>query len=192
MATYVFLTSQFMPSADASGICVYNISKELIKKGHKVYVICEGINEELRFFEDIEIYEVKPVLYTFLRLKVQQTKSKKDIYLRDIVGIFRKFAKAFTFFMFPNVAYIRSLKEYKILKQINKKEKIDFIIGTFRPFEGIASATRFKKANPNVKSILIFWDLLRTPNPFGEHLYKLFDFLCNKAEKNMFTKITLI
>ena len=54
MSTYVFFTSKFMPMADANGICVYNISKELVKHGHKVYVICEGINEEHRFFEDIE------------------------------------------------------------------------------------------------------------------------------------------
>ena len=82
MSTYVFLTSKFMPEADANGICVYNLCKELVEDGHKVYVICEGINEKHYFFEKIEIYEVKPVLYTFLRLKVQQTKSKKDIYLR--------------------------------------------------------------------------------------------------------------
>lgn len=39
MAKHLFLTSEFMPDVDASGICVYNLSKELTKKLTRYYYL---------------------------------------------------------------------------------------------------------------------------------------------------------
>lgn len=187
MAVYVFLTSKFMPAADANGICVYNISKELVKNGHKVCVICEGINEEHYFFEEIEIREVKPTLFSKLRHKAAATKSKKYVFIKNIVMVLRRIQKAFILFIYPNVSPLRARQEYKILEEIARIEKIDFLVSTFAPYEGVTAACKFKKKYPGVKSSIIFWDILRSKNPFGKHLYKLFDFLCNRAEKKAFS-----
>lgn len=186
MSTYVFLTSKFMPAADANGICVYNLSKELVKDGHKVYVICEGINEEHYIFEEIEIYEVKPTLFSRLREKTAAEKSRKYELIKNIIMVLRRIQKAFVFFIYPNVSPSRASREYRILDAIGKRDKIDFLLGTFAPYDGVAATCKFKKKHPEVKSSIVFWDILRSKNPFGKKLYKLWDFLCYRAEKKVF------
>lgn len=185
MAVYVFITSEFMPSADANGICVYNISKELIKEGNKVYVICEGANEGHRYYEDIEIYEVKPTLYKHLTKKVAIKKNRVEQLKKSLVLVLRRFRKLFVFFTYPNTAPERAKKEYTILEDIWKRQKFDYLIGTFRPYESLESISNFKTNYPEVKSVALFCDLLRTQNPFGNFFYKLYNSLCTRAENRI-------
>ena len=186
MLKYLFLTSEFVPNADASGICVYNVSRELIKNGNKVIVICEGKKNIHRFYEDIEIYELEPTMFKLLKIKAGKTKSKKDFFILSAFKVLRRIGKAFTLFMFPNVSPKRAKKEYMLLEKIHKKEKLDIVVGGFRPSESIEALTKFKSKYKNVKTIAVYWDLVRSQNPFGKKLFPLMDKLCYHYEKKVF------
>lgn len=187
MSTYCFLTSEFMPSADASGICVYNLSKELIKNDHKVIVICEGQNGEHRFYEGIEVYEVKPSILKYWRTRSIRSKKKLDFFITECIKHLRRLVRIITLFSFPDVSPLRTKKEYKLLTKIHKQHSLDYVIGAFRPYEGIGAINRFKRKKTKVCSIALYWDLIRGKNPFGQRLYKLFDYLCYKSEKLTFS-----
>lgn len=186
MSSYVFLTSEFVPNADASGICVYNVAKKLVENGNRVFVICEGRKNTHRFQDKIEIFEVEATFFKQLQKKANDSKSWAYMFILNIVKVLRRIVKAFTIFRFPNVSAKRAKKVYRVLEQINNEKKIDVIIGGFRPYDNIYAVTRFKNKHKNVKSIVVYWDLIRSKNPFGNSLYKLFDYLCYRNEQKVF------
>lgn len=182
MAVFVFLTSRFVPAGDANGICVYNVAKELIKKGHEIYCICEGFTDECSEYEGIKIYKVKTTILNKFLQKAGKTKNKFDLWVALLTRGIRMLLKAPLVICFPNVAPFRALKEYKVLKTIQLTKKIDCVIGCFRPFEGIWATTKFKKNNPDIKTAAWFLDILKSQNPFGKFLFPLFNRLCEKSE----------
>lgn len=189
MARFVFLTSKFVPFADASGVCVYNISKELSERGHDICVISEGEKNGYRELEGMRIYELRQTCYHYWKNKASNTKQKKDYYISIAVNSFRRFINLFMVFRFPDVSALRTKKEYRLLKKINKKKKIDCIIGCFRPYEGIAVINKFKKKNNDVFAVACYMDLIRANNPFGRSMYGFFDWLCYRSEKKVFSTV---
>ena len=186
MKTFVFLTSEFYPYGDASGICVKNIADELKKEGHRIFVLCDGVGASL-VNDDINIIPVKPTL--FKRIKVLCYKKNTFLYktLYKTSFIVRRLFLGITAFMnFPNVSPLRTRLVYKTLDNLSKKEKIDYVIATFRPYDNVEALNKFKIKHKNIKSAVVYLDLLHSENPFGKIFKNYFDYLCAKSEKRTF------
>ena len=181
--SYVILTSEFYPHCDASGICTKKISDELIKKGCTVHIICDGERQDT-ILDGIIIHFVKRA---FFKRFTEQLCNKNDtisiILFKVYFWIRRIILGIASPFIYPNVSPIRARKVYKKLKQICSKENIDYIIGTFRPYDNIYAVNKFKEKNRGYETKIVYWDLLTGKNPFGNKMKKYFKKLCLLSEK---------
>ena len=186
MKKFAFLTSEFYPMADANGVCVKNAADELIKRGCKVTVICEGKGKNERAGK-IDVIHIKDTLYKRLNA---YTERKNNIFTRFMRKAFlcirRVVLGLISPFTFPNVSPMRSFSEYRVLEKLYKQEPFDCVIGTFRPYENIEAVNKFKIKHPEVKSEIIYLDILDAKNPFGMLFDKYFRAMVEKSEKRTF------
>lgn len=158
MASIMFLTSNFIPQVDANGVCVYNLAKALIDKGHSVYCVSEktaGLCEH-EVMENISVYRVSPAWFGQFYSKYANG-SVIERFLCKSVHIVRNLC---LIPFFPNVSPIRARKVYNAARRICEAEKIDVVIGAFRPYESIYALHKLKgKYGGKVKCIALYLDV---------------------------------
>ena len=173
----LFITSKFLPNADANGICVANVAYELQKMGYNILCLSEkNLHEpEYETINGIRIFRVEPTM--FMRVKNfynKKTTSKFREYMFTLMKLFRKAKLPLILLFFPNVSPFRSFKLYKKFEIIHQECGIDCVIGVFRPYEGIYVAQKAKSKYPHITSVALFLDLLRgvtPPKPMSAGLY---------------------
>ncbi len=186
MKKIVFLTSAFYPQADANGVCVKNVAGELIGRGFEVSVLCEGDGKD----ETIGGINIIHIKNAFGKRLCTYLDSKNSAFLRLFCKILlmmrRVVLGVISPFIFPNVSPFRTRAVYKRLEKLYAAENFDCVIGTFRPYENVEAVNRFKNKHPDVKSEIVYLDLIDGKNPFGSRFAGLFEKLCTKSEERTF------
>lgn len=186
MKKLIFLTSAFYPMADANGVCVKNAADELIKLGFNVSVLCEGSGQD----ENVGGISIIHIKDTISKRLCAYAETRNSMFSRLIYRVFLMLRRVLlgvaSPLIFPNVSPFRTNAVYKKLEKLYADESFDYVIGTFRPYENVEAVNRFKSRHPEVKSEIIYFDLLDGKNPFGKRLNKFFDKLCIKSERYTF------
>lgn len=186
MKKFVFLTSTFYPMPDASGVCVKNAADELIRRGFNVSVLCEG-NGQTESVNGINVIHIEN---TISKRLCAYAENRNSAFSRLIYRIFlllrRVMLGIVSPFLFPNVSPFRTRAVYKRLEKLYADETFDYVIGAFRPYENVEAVNKFKKKHPEVKSEIVYLDLIEDKNPFGKRFKNYFDKLCEKSKRNTF------
>lgn len=140
----------------ANGLCVRNLSLELQKR-HKVYCITNDFfasdNDKTIFYQLNEPYFSK----------ITEIKNK-NIFRKIWFYFYAAFRYPIAFFTYPNVSPIVNIKKYRLTQRIIKKEKIDMVVGFYRPFEDVDVVRKISKKTPYVKTVTYYLDNLLDGN----------------------------
>lgn len=167
----LFLISRFSKNTDANGICIKNISDELIKMGHSVWVIeASECNYDNIIYDGIKFYGIKETAFT----KLSRFFSKKTSWYSKIVFEFISFVRhLIVIFLYPNVSPCRAVKVRNKALAIINQCKIDIIVGVLYPYESVYSIMSIKKMmKDDIYAISYHLDLLSSPNDSNKYVKK--------------------
>ncbi|MBU5450130.1 hypothetical protein [Acetivibrio sp. MSJd-27] len=189
---YLFITSCYLPNPDASGLCVSLVAEELLRQGNEVECISYW-DEKLPIHEVMEhqnIYRIPKPFYSRIRQKYAHSSKWFERFMMNGITFVRKIKSVFILPFFPSVSLLREWKIYCLASKLIKEKKIDCVVGSFRPFDGVSVAIKLKKKYPNLKTCAYFLDLLHCDKPAGipKNMYEK---LCSKRLLHVFQKVDL-
>ncbi len=186
MAHIVFVMRTYLPEFDANVNCTNNIMTALKNKGHKISCVCGSRQEEEYCLDGINVHKVKHICYEE-KYKAETVRQKR--FIRRVLHFLYS---VLILPLFPNVEPLFSFKLYRELNRIDKNERIDIVIGVFRPFASIKAATFFGKKHKDIHVIGYYLDILKgAVKPVGIPR-SVYEKLCDIKEKNTFSKLDLI
>jgi glycosyltransferase involved in cell wall biosynthesis len=157
MKNILIISSYYLGSASANGMCAKNLAKKLYAQGNEVNILCYGESDDI----DSAVYTVPFPLFN-------QSKS--------FLG------KAFTIlksFITPKIDGML-VKNYtdKALK-ICAEKNIDTVVAMFFPFESVSVLKTIKKRFPNIKTVIYELDSVGD----GVATYSKYQALADRAIK---------
>lgn len=181
----LFLTSRFLPEADASGICVYNVACEYVKNGHNVFVISEAdVTENVSEpIDGINVFTVEEAWFT----KVLKIRNKANGIQRFLMKILHLLRNMLLLPFYPNVSPFRARKVYALAKRTVSENNIDLVVGAYRPYESVYSLINLKKKfGAKIKCVSWYLDLLWANKKENRLLNKLHLLSCRRSfEKDL-------
>lgn len=140
---FCILSGDVYPLPDANGVCVMELAKALVKKGHKVDIICNGRKNQFRAHREdgITFHIVKsnytaPYQYTILE------RLLRVIFLRIELPIY------------PIKDYFRIRRYVSMARRINARKKIDCLVASVLPVETICAGIKLKESGDIRKCII--------------------------------------
>ena len=166
MSKILIICSDYMFSSDANGVCVKNLVNELNKRGHSILVISESSkSQKLGEKNNVTIYGVAKPWFKRICEKYENTSGLKKI----CFSLIRGFRGIFASVIYPNVSPVRARRIKKLAERILKTEKIDMVVGIYRPYESIDAVINLSKKN--IKKTVFctcHYDLIISPNSKSE------------------------
>jgi hypothetical protein len=192
MANIIFITSKYMPSPDANGICVAQIIKQLQREGHHLICICtqEGTQRKYEVCEGVEIYRVEKPFYAN-QLEKQRYSIKKNLYMQ-VLTFLRRIRSFILLPIFPNTEPCRARKIYRLVESIIKEKPIHCVIGVFRPFEGVAVALKIKKIYPDIICGGYYLDIMKGATISKLFPQRMYFKLCDKRELKIYNSLDFV
>lgn len=151
MDNYIFLTNYYLPKPGATGMCVHQIAKELIKQNNNVLVIGYEDDDNKNVYENVNTQKIKMPFYL-------KNINKKNTILNRIKHIVQLIVKAYYLKKYP----LRSKKlvqNYKkcIIEYIKaNKIKSCTLVATYTPLETVLAASELKEEYPNIFKIVYY------------------------------------
>lgn len=141
-----------------------------------ICVSLDAQNRDIDINSDVSVYRMKSAWYNRFLNKSQGSFLG---FVDKIIRIFRNFINIF---IYPNVAPIKSIEVTKILQKIIKENSIDFVVGTFRPYECIKPLLSIcaKDSFRSVVFVSYHLDSLLSPNRKESFIKK---YIIRKGEK---------
>ena len=156
MGKIVLLSTYFLDIPSANGICAVNLADALKKTGNDVSVICY---ENGNAMAGNNIYTV-PVP------EQQKAHSTAQKIVRTAKVVLGSTA--------PIINKTLADNYYRRLCEINNNGVIDAVVAMFFPFESADAICRFKKKNPNVKTVMYEIDSFGDGVSNTDKLYKIY------------------
>lgn len=173
MDSILFLCSDYYSDTHANGICIRNLVKETQARGIKAYVITESVKTGMiEKRANLEVYGVKKTWFAMLSAVFEgQSKWKQMVY-----DVFRMVRGIFAAVLFPNVSPLRSQSVYRYAYDLVKKNHIETVVCSYRPFESLQAGMKLKN---NIHDLFVagyHLDLLTSPNNSSVFIrnYKIF------------------
>lgn len=190
----LFITTRLSPTPTANMINTMNVMEELKKKGHEIHCISVNQNEEINIDRKngIIFYGIAGTNYAKILEKVNSSPTFINRIMLIALTIIRKVSNIIFLLKFPDVDPIQSRRVYKLASNIHKKEKLDCVIGVFRPFSGISAAIKMKEKSSDLLCGAYYLDLIsgaNKPTLVPNQIYKK---LCTRGEKITFRKLDFI
>ncbi len=192
MANILFVTSKYLPHPSANGICVEQIIKQLQREGHSISCICVREKGQLEFemYQGVEIFRVEKTF--FARQLDKNRENVKEIFMMQILTIFRRIRSFLLLPIFPNTEPLRARRIYKIIESIINEKPIHCIIGVFRPFEGVDVALKIKKKHPKIICGGYYLDIMKGATISKLMPQSLYSILCDRREIKIFNGLDFV
>ena len=156
MGKIVLLSTFFLDIPSANGICAVNLADALKKTGNDVSVICY---ENGNAMAGNNIYTVPVPEQQTAHSTAQKIVRTAKVVLGSTAPIINK---------------TLADNYYRRLCEINNNGGIDAVIAMFFPFESADAICRFKKKNPNVKTVMYEIDSFGDGVSNIDKLYKIY------------------
>lgn len=179
MKNILIICSDYMSESDANGICIRNITNELIRHDCSVYIISESEKSQKIYQKNnVYLYGCRKTWFMRFCSRYENSRGGKRI----LFSIVRLVRGIFASLLFPNVSRGRTKEVYKMADRIISDENIDMVIGAYRPYESIAAARMLKeKYGANLIVCTYHLDLLLSPNSSSLLIQKYKEFRGKKA-----------
>lgn len=135
-------------SSSANGVCVWNIAKELKRRGHEVLAIWQFTKDCFTEFEKngVRCYGIRESWY----YKLTQWQKKHNGFLARLFYKFVSFLRLFYVMpLYPNVSPWVALKCRFLANRIVKRNQIDRVLGIYMPYEAIETSLHLKRKYKN-------------------------------------------
>lgn len=131
----LIITSDFLPTPSANGVCAYNLARVLMERGYSVNVISsrKPNQDKIELIDGINIHRINNHYYT------QFIKSKKLQTLLLRLNLFLHI------FMYPLTSVIAVIKYAQLTNKIIKNHGINLVITINNPLIGCLSGVFLKK-----------------------------------------------
>ena len=175
MKSVLLLTDFYVPNPSANGICVEKVAKQLVKDGHRVYVLAYGIGNEKdnEVIDGINVIRVRAPLFFQIREHNRNSRIMKMVFA--IARFFRFVQIALFLPWYPLSFPVFALKYKNCAIDIVKKRSIDCVIAEYMPIEAMYTLLNMKKKYPHVcKQAFIVDTFTQCPNANNYRvIYKL-------------------
>ena len=166
MKKMLVLCDGFGENNNATGICVRNVANEFARRGYDIYCV-SGFENQPQVKGNFHFFEVKKSLFD--RIKI--LRMSPHLWMRILFTVISFVRRILLIPYYPNSAYFRSIKYYKIAKKIIDSEKIDVVIAAYRPFEAIYALLKLKKKyGDGIFAVAYHLDLLSSPSTKNKYV----------------------
>ena len=130
--------------SDANSVCIRNMAKEMLSRGHKVWILATGREHSVieREQDGAFFVEVPMDYYSRLILLVKKKKNGALSVFYKIVSLLRHI---FLLPFYPHTSPYRSIRLAHYAKKLVENNEIDLVVSTYCPFENIYAGIRLKK-----------------------------------------------
>lgn len=145
---------------NANGICTKNLAREMLARGHNVWIIssCDSLVCDYELVDGIKVYYIASEDYI---RKLKDFRVGKGVILSLRYVIYRVLRNIKLLFVFPNNSPIRSKKVLSLAERLIELNDIDLYIGTYRPYESLYTGIKLKhKYGNSLKVVSYHLDLL--------------------------------
>lgn len=161
----LLFTSAYKSNGSANGICARNLVREFVRQGHDVYVIAvpQAGEKGMEMIDGAKVWFEPHELYVRIFNYLQSHHSNPFMnFLFVIYNILRIIIFGF---LYPNDCRFRVGRLNRRAVGLIEEYKIDTVIGTCLPYDGIPSAFFLKKKyGKKLRVVTYHFDLLSTPN----------------------------
>lgn len=141
MGKYIFLTGYYLPRPSATGICIHQLAKEAVKRGHDVATVCYYDNDTAKEFDGVKIIKIVPP--TFLKENISvSTIEQKVNHLRSLLSKLIHIRK----YPLRSVALVKRYSTELEMQIVNDERVV--VVASVNPLEAVMAADRIKKKYP--------------------------------------------
>lgn len=157
MDKILLLCGYYHSDSNANAVCEQNIAKELKKRGYSVYTISYSFKKELDYSQNEIVVQI-----SVLKRIIEYLHCKRNVFIfRLLHKVFVVIRKIIIAPFFPSVPSLSKVSYYKSAIKLIEEEKIDTIIGFYKPFDAIECAYILKKRfKDRIKVFTYHLDLL--------------------------------
>lgn len=143
MSKFIFLTNQYLPKPGATGLCVHQLAKTLVKKGHSVFTVCYLDGDDTKEYDGVKVVKISVPLFLADSEKSSELNRKYKHFLS-------LWSKLIHLRQYPlRSAYLVNQYIKAIEHLLQKNEKVT-IIATYTPIEAVIAASKIKDKYPEV------------------------------------------
>lgn len=150
----------YTDSNNANGICAKNIAEEMIRRGHKVWVIssCDVLKCEHELVNGVDVHYIESEDYI---RKLREFRKSDGIINKAKYLCYRISRNIKLLSIYPNNSPTRSLRVLQLAKKLIEDNNIQTVLGTYRPYESLFTSIALKNDfNSNLNVITYHLDLL--------------------------------
>lgn len=131
-------------STSANGVCVWNIARELRRRGHQVWAIWQFKDVIDREFEknDVHCYGIGESWYYTL---TQWHKTHRNFFFDMIYKCVSALRLLYAMPLYPNISPLVSLRCRRLVNRIVKEKGIDRVVGFYMPYHAIDTTLYLKR-----------------------------------------------
>ena len=161
---YLFILGTYLPRPSANGICINNISDNLVCAGNTVVILCTKKHYDKHDYEVINgahIYRIAVNRFYEHTQKLKENRKsipgKLLLKTEDLIRkLFTLLSKSFWLAAYGG----RGRKTYETAKTLHKKYRFDMVVCVYSPFEALTAGCRLKKKFQEIQYIPCFFDAL--------------------------------
>lgn len=131
-------------TSDANGVCIRNMVKEMVARGHVVWVLAMGNSYSVVETEQDGASITEVPMSLFWRLS-KRNENSGNIFFHLLFRGLVFFRHLLLLFVYPHTAPFRSLRVARIAKKLVKDNEIELVVTTFCPYENIYAGLQLKK-----------------------------------------------
>ncbi len=158
---FLLITKEYFPNPDPSGYIVHTLAEELVKNGHSVDIIARDEKNHITECDNKTVYWLKRGRWERLSRKVDSVECNFfDKLVYNIVALLRKFVMLLKIKRFPNVETYLTRRILKLYDEKLSCNKYDAVVGFFRTYSSLESATLIAEKIPGAKCIACYFDMV--------------------------------
>lgn len=160
----LFLSGHYGNGEYSNSICVKNLAEELVKEGHRPYVLAWKSTQSQPDGEVVNGVKVKYINESLLYRLTEDFSNKNGLINKAFFLLIRIIRSLMGVLLYPNIDPFNSRLYFNLSQEIIESEKIDVVIATYSPYDGIAAGIKLKKFFENkIKFVTYHLDLLNSP-----------------------------
>ena len=150
MGKYIFLTGLYLPKPGATGLCVHQLAKEAVRRGHDVTTVCYEDSDRLAVIDGVKIVKIKTPSYLQENMAASLVKKRIN-HLNSIASKLIHIRK----YPLRSMAIVNRYC-HDVKRILSNTEGNVTIIASVNPLEAVVAAKRIKQANPERVKIVYY------------------------------------
>lgn len=163
MTNIVFISDSYYRKASPNGICVQQVAEELVRQGSSVSVVTLYNDVKQPSFEEVNGVGIYRVNAGFIETSLYKNQSQRSKIEKLKYGVTLRLSRLnglFHAFRYPLLSERQVGFLYRLAKELQKKQKIDYVVCAYHKIADVLAGIKLKKKYPDIKLILYTLDAI--------------------------------